>query len=241
MFSPETKNGEVIKPRLDAELDRRPAMSGSHKITRLDGTSLEWRMGERLPFTFTSSGKTINLRPASFVMLGMLTKIAREHYGGIMGYDAESNKIKSAVNAQKLQVTIKELGEIEKKGGDEEEKRDRREKAVTKAMVGGDGEVEAKAEQRMRELTYLANDLSDEGQFKAAQYIFLDASDDRDLQRWKEDRRPPKTEELDAALPRDKYDYDYTGIEMKDLIHVYYQLNFLPAVEKKSYLNLMIP
>ena len=239
MFSADRKNGEAAQA-IDPELDRRPVLSSGHTIFRLDGTPLNWRMGERLPFKF-ANGKSINIRPASFVVLGMLTKIAREHYDGIMGYDAESNQIKSAVNAQKLSAALNELGEIDKKGENEAVKKDRRTKAVTKAMVGGDTTIEADAEKRMRELTYLSNDLNKEGMFKATQYVFLDATDEKELLRWKDDRRPPTENELDTALPREKYEYDFLEIEIKDLLNVYYQLNFLPAVEKKSYLNLMVP
>lgn len=239
MFSADRKNGEAVQA-IDPDLDRRPATSSGHTILRLDGTPLNWRMGERLPFTF-ANGKTLNLRPASFVVMGMLTKIARAHYDGIVGYDAELNKIKSAVNAQKIQAALQELGEIDQKGGNEAVKKERRTQAVTKMIAGGDIAADADAEKRMRELTYLSNDLNKEGMFQATQYIFLDATDEKELLRWKDDRRPPTENELNAALPREKYEYDFLEIEIKDLLNVYYQLNFLPTVEKKGYLNLMIP
>lgn len=238
MFSSVPKNGEVT-PRVDPEMDRRP-VNGSHTIARLDGTTLEWRMGERLPFKF-ANGKTINIRPASFVVLGMLTKIAREYYSKIIGHDAESNRLKAQLGAQKLKTTLNEISEIDKSGYDEAIKEEKRKGAIAQAIVGGDGKDEAVVESELRKLSYLAADDNGEGQFKAAQYIFLDASDDKNLLRWKEERRAPNAAELDAALSKSEYDYDFTGIEIKDLFHVYYQLNFLPAVEKKGYLNLMIP
>lgn len=232
-----SKNGEAAI--IDPELDRRPLSTSGHNIMRLDGSALSWRMGERLPFKF-SNGTQLNLRPATFVVMGMLTKIAREHYNKIMEYNADSNKVKSEVNAQKIQVALRELGEIESADA-AADKKSRQAQAITKAMTGGDGFAEAEAEKKIRNITYLSNDLNDTGMFKSAQYVFLDATDDKNLLRWKDEHREPSEDELNAALSFDRYKYEFFAIEIKDLFHVYYQLNFLPTVEKKSYLNLMIP
>lgn len=242
----ESGNGAAV----DAELDRRPVTAGGHKIATLDGVEIPWRIGERLPLLI--GGRKLHLRAGSYFVLGLIDRINSEYLDKISEFEGEVNKMKTETSVKALiknpdaKALIKDLVKFRDSGLYNDTKSEEEIFAILLKIIStlsGDIAVELYANARAREIAARIKKLSQEGRFKVAQIIFLDAADARDktgIPAWKRERREPNEDELKEVLTLEQYENDFSKIEIENLLHVYHNLNY-PPIEKKDFLNLRLP
>lgn len=214
----------------DTDLDNKgttfvkPPQPDGQEIIFLDGTKTIRKLG--MPVTVTMGEQKISVRPGSYFFLNLIDETIQEYLKEVYPYREKLQALAEKQSKTTVTDIIKKVVATPKPEESQE-------------LQNQVGEIMADSAMQLfiesNEMQNKVRRLSHQTRYKIAQMILFDAISHKG--KWKEEMRAPYDEEIESAIPMQRLKFEFTDEDVKNLIHVYCQINFVDT-EKKDFLNL---
>ena len=196
------------------------------EITFLDGTKKTRKLGKSI--VVTMGEENYDIRPGSSDVLLIITEIVDGYFDEVFPLNARLRELAKSQGREAVNEIVNEA----KKLTNESQKKELGDKA-TEIIA----EKTVQLYKETHDIDKQIRALSLKTELEIAQIIIFDSKQYRG--EWKKERRKPTQGELEAAIPMEKLRNDFFNEEIKNLIHVYAQLNFAD-IQKKDFQSLRI-